>query len=87
MIPQVSKSSAEIGNDIAELEKQLTEALESQHQVEQAILLLQRDILDKQRAKKDLEIANSKATHLVRKLTIETRLLRGAFWSCKNQGL
>ena len=82
-----NKSSAEIANEIVERENLLTSALGNQYTVEQAILTLQRDILGLQSRKKDLEIDNSKAKHIVRKLQIEIKLLEKSFWKAKNGGL
>lgn len=82
-----NQSSAEIANEIAEKENELATALENELKVEQEILLLQREILTLQGKKKDLELTSSKAKHLVKKINIELRLLKGQFWSSKNAGL
>ena len=82
-----NRTSAEIANEIVERENLLTSALGNQYTVEQAILTLQRDILGLQSRKKDLEIDNSKAKHIVRKLQIEIKLLEKSFWKAKNSGL
>ena len=82
-----NRTSAEIANEIVERENLLTSALGNQYTVEQAILTLQRDILGLQSRKKDLEIDNSKAKHIVRKLQIEIKLLEKSFWKAKNGGL
>ena len=83
----MEKSSAEISNEIAEKENELADILTNQQSIEQEILILQRDILELQRKKKDLEISNSKARHLVKKCTIEISLLKNKFWQVKNSGL
>ena len=80
------RSSADIANEIAAKEKELSTALDKEQEIEQSILLLQRDILEKQHAKKELEITDSKAKNIIKKLNIELRLLRSEFWSCKNSG-
>jgi len=82
-----NRSSAEISNEIVEQENALAQALNNQQEVEQRILILQRDILAQQSSKKDLEISNSKAKHIVRKIGIEIRLLKNDFWRVKNEGL
>ena len=80
-------SSAEVANEMVEKENAFAEALEDQQRIEQAILLLQRDILGLQHKKKELDISNSQAKHILKKFSIELRLLKHKFWSCKNQGL
>lgn len=83
----MEKSSAEIANQIAEQENELAKALDNQLIIEQEILLLQRNILELQIHKKDLEISNSNAKHLIKKLNIEISLLQKQFWKVKNSGL
>lgn len=83
----MEKSSAEIANEIVERENGFAVALEDQQKVEQEILLLQREILTLQGKKKDYEIYNSKARHLLKKITIEIKLLEKKFWAAKNSGL
>ena len=82
-----NKSSAEISNLIDEQEKLLSKAITNYYIIEQEKLILQRDILEKQTLKKDLEIALSKAGHILRQINIELKLLKSKFWSCKNSGL
>jgi len=80
-------NSADISNQITEKENELANALENQQKVEQEILLLQRDILELQYKKKNLEITNSKAKHNIKQLNIEIKLLTSKFWLAKNSGL
>ena len=88
MYPDLSnKSSAEIGNFVDAKEKELSIGLSNYAQVEQEKLLLQREILEKQLVKKDLEIELSKAGHNIKQLNIELKLLKSAFWNAKNSGL
>ena len=79
-------SSAQISNIIDEKEKELSGAVTNYYTTEQAKLTLQKEILEKQTIKKDLEIALSKAGHILRQLNIELKLLRSKFWSVKNSG-
>mgnify|MGYP001575282897 CR=1 FL=1 len=83
----MEKNSAEISQDITETEKEYSKALEGLQVVEEAILLLQKDIIDKQSKKKDLEYSCSKAKYNVRQLNIKLRILRASFWSANNSGL
>jgi len=80
-------TSAEISNIIDEKERELSGALKQYYLVEQEKLILQKEILEKQTVKKDLEIALSKAGHMLRQLNVELKLLRNKFWSNKNAGL
>ena len=70
-----------------EKEKELARLLKDLQEVEQAELLIARDILDLQRKRKDLQIAKSKASHLVKQVMIELRLLKNAFWNSKNSSI
>ena len=82
-----NRSSSEIAVEIANTEIEYSKALEGLQVVEEAILLLQKDIIDKQSKKKDLEYSCSKAKYNVRQLNIKLRILRASFWSAKNSGL
>ncbi len=82
-----NKSSAEIGVEIDEQEKQISTMLEAYQKVEQEILLLQRQILELQLQKKDFEMAKSKGGHNIKQANIELKLLKSKFWQAKNQGL
>jgi hypothetical protein len=79
-------SSSEISNIIDKKEGELSQAIKNYYITEQEKLVLQKVILEKQTLKKDLEIALSKAGHIVRQLNIELKLLRSKFWSVKNAG-
>jgi len=52
--------------------------------VAQEILVLQRDIINLQAKKKDLEITASKANHVVKILRIEVKSLENEYWNAKN---
>ena len=80
-------SSAEISNISDQKEKDLSQAIKDYYIIEQEKLILQREILEKQTKKKDLEIALSKAGHIVRQINIELKLLKNKFWANKNAGL
>ena len=80
------KSSAEISNDIATLENKLKEVILFDYKVEQAILILQRDILEKQKSKKELEISRSKSNYNIKKLKIEISTTTKSFWAARQSG-
>jgi len=80
-------SSAEIGTIIDQKEKELSQAIKDYYIVEQEKLILQKEILEKQTKKKDLEISLSRSGHNLKQLGIELKLLRSKFWSAKNGGL
>lgn len=82
----MEKSSAELSQDIATLENKLKEIILYDFKVEQAILTLQRDILEKQKAKKDLEISRSKSNYNIKKLKLDISTLTKLFWSTKQSG-
>jgi hypothetical protein len=77
-------SASEISVKIDEKEREFALALQAYHDVEQSKLLLQREILEKQAVKKDLEIALSKAGHNLKQMSIELKLMRSAFWKVKD---
>lgn len=74
----------EISLKIDSQEKELKTLLDDQNRVEQERFSLQRQILELQLSKKDMDIAVGKATHNVRKATIELNSLKRAFWNCRN---
>ena len=80
------ENSYDISIQQDEKEKELSQALKNLQEIEQAELLLARDILDLQRERKDLQIAKSKANHIVKQINIELRLLKSSFWKAKNSG-
>ena len=83
----VNSSASEIDTKIVELEKELKTCIGSHEVVEQEKLLIQRDILNLQVKKKDLEMSLSKSMSNIRQLTISLRILRSQFWSARNSGI
>ena len=81
------KSSSELSQIIADKEKKLMELNNQEHIVEQEILKHQREILNLQLKKKDLEQALSKAKHNTRQMKLEISTVKSNFWNTKNQGL
>ena len=80
-------SSHDIGTWIDEKEKELNVALFDQETVEEALIIISKDILTLQQRKKDLQLSQSKANHIVRSLSLELRRGRNAFFSARNSGL
>ena len=73
----------EVGNEIVEKQKALKEAQTSQYEVEDKILRLQREILNKQGEKKDLEITAGKGRYNIRQLNLDIKIKTSEFWSLK----
>ena len=82
----MNKSSSELSQLISDRENDLKTVITNDYEVETAILELQRDILDKQRQKKELEIAKSKSGHNIKQLKLEISTLTKDFWRVKNSG-
>lgn len=80
-------NTSELSNLIDSKEKELQEALNSFYPVEEAILNIQKQIIELQGKKKDLEIAKSKANHTIRQLNSELKILRNQFFKARNEGL
>lgn len=83
----MEKSSSEISQDIADKENELKKHIEADYNVEQSILVLQKEILDKQGKKKELEISRSKSNYNIKQIKIDISTLTKSFWNVKNQGL
>ena len=82
----MEKSSTEISQNISDTENKLKEVILYDYKVEQAILKLQRDILEKQKEKKDLEISRSKSNYNIKKLKLDISTLTKSFWATRNSG-
>jgi len=76
----------EVTQLIADKEKQLVLALQSQEAVDQEEISLSKKILELRIRKKDIENAQSKARHNVKMLQLEIKNLTNKYWSMKNQG-
>jgi len=83
----MEQSSAEISQEISNKENKLKEVILFDYKVEQAILTLQRDILEKQKVKKDLEISRSKSNYNIKKLKLDISTLTKSFWAVRNSGI
>jgi peptidoglycan hydrolase CwlO-like protein len=73
--------------EITNCEKQLSEMLNAHSIVEQERLNIQRQILELQLKKKDLEIVLDKSKNSIKQKEIEIKLLTKRFWSEKNGGI
>ena len=73
----------EVGNEIVEKQKELKIAQTSQYEVEDKILHLQKEILNKQSEKKDLEITAGKGRYNIRQLNLDIKIKTSEFWSLK----
>ena len=76
----MERTASEIGNEIAEKDKEISEAIAVKEVVHQSILELRKK-------KIELDVALSKARYNIDKLKIERSLLNHDFWSAKNSGL
>ena len=85
-MPDENLSSSEISQLIADKEKEIRSALDAKQVVDAEENALARQILDIRLKKKDLEGAISKATHNIRVLEIEKKLLEKQFWAARNAG-
>jgi len=83
----MDKTSAEIGVELDELEKSYQKAINAAATIEQEILLLQRQIIDLQGKKKDLEYIKSKGTQNLRVIASELRVMKNMFFATRNSGL
>jgi hypothetical protein len=83
----MSLSSTDIAELISRKEKEIQEALRVKEVVDQEDIHIDRQILELRLKKKDVESAQSKATHNVRQLELERKQLEKQFWACKNSGL
>lgn len=81
-----NKSSLEISDMIDEKEKELSDIMVDQNTVDLEIIGISKNILELQGKKKDLQLADSKAKHLIKTLNIQLRFLRNQFWRVKNEG-
>jgi len=73
-------------NLLVEKEKELKEMLNPHNTLEQEKLHIQREILNLQIKKKDLEIVIDKSKSIIKQKELEIRLLTKKFWAEKNSG-
>jgi len=84
---QPLKSSADISNEIADKEKELKEHLNTLYLLDQEKLTISKEIIILQGKKKDIEIALSKASHIVKEINIDLSMMKKEFWATRNEGL
>lgn len=73
-----------IDNERTAKQQEIKEAENNHFVVKQEILSIQRKIIDLQAEKKDKEIFESKASHILRIKRIELKALENEFWNSKN---
>lgn len=76
----MEKTAAELANEIAEKDKEISKAIADKEVVANEMFILRRK-------KMDLDQVMSKARYNIDKLKLERSLLNHSFWSAKNQGL
>lgn len=76
--------SDEISNQIVDKEKALKMAEDHLSAVQLQILSLQKEIIEKQSSKKDLEIFAEKGKHVVKQLRLDISILNKQYWQNKN---
>lgn len=81
------KSSSSISQEIADKEKELKEHLNTLYLLDQEKLTISKEIIILQGKKKDIEIALSKASHIVKEINIDLSMMKKEFWATRNEGL
>lgn len=76
----MEKTAAEYSNDIAEKDKEISQAIADKEVIANEIFTIRKK-------KMELDQAMSKARYNIDKLKLERSLLNHAFWSAKNAGL
>ncbi len=79
-------SSAEIDDFICRKEIELKEAISTNEVVEQEIMHLQKQIIQHQLVKKELEMKRSKSHANIKTINADLRIARSKFWAIKNEG-
>jgi hypothetical protein len=78
-------SSAEIDDYVCAMEKLHKECITSHETVEQERLEIQRQILELQLRKKEMDMGISKSKTNLRQLEIDLKIARSKFWAVKNE--
>lgn len=76
----MDKTAADWSNEVAELDKQISECIKTKEVIHQ-------EVLDLRRKKIELDSALSRAKYNLDKLKIERSLAMHNFFNCKNSGL
>jgi hypothetical protein len=76
----MEKTSADYANDIAQKDKEISEAIAAKEIVANSIFTLRRQAMD-------LNQAMSKCRYNIDKLKLERSLLNHSFWAAKNSGI
>ena len=80
----VNMTATEIDNLKVSKEKELKIAQQDLYEVEMQELRLSKEIVNLQATKKDIQIAVSKAKHIVRTLNLDIKILVSEFWRAKD---
>ena len=83
----MEKSSHEISNEIAEVEKKLRAHLDNLHILEQERLAKQRQILNLRGEMKDLDIVIDRGNHIIDQEKLTVKEYTRDFWHAKNSGI
>ena len=78
------RDTTTIDNERTIKQQELKEAETNNFKIAQEILLLQRDIINLQGKKKELEIAASKSGHILKIKRIELKSLENEYWNTRN---
>ena len=82
----MEKTSAELSNEIVEIEKTLREQIKNLSLITDEANVTAREILELRVKKKNLEIAQDKAKFIIKDLNLRKSILEKAFWSARNSG-
>lgn len=78
------RDTTTIDNERTIKQQEVKEAETNNFKIAQEILLLQRDIINLQGKKKELEIAASKSGHILKIKRIELKSLENEYWNTRN---
>ena len=82
----MEKTSAELSNEIVEIEKTLRVQIKNLSLITDTANLTAREILELRVKKKNLEIAQDKAKFVIKDLNLRKSILEKRFWSARNSG-
>lgn len=80
-------TASEIDTLKVEKEKKLQDAQRNLFEVEQKVLEIGHKILVLQTEKKEYQIAESKAQHIVKTINLDIKIIASAFWNARNGGI
>lgn len=83
----MSRTSAEISNEIADKEREQKQMNEAHRVVQQEKMDIERQIIELELKKKNLSMSLAQSAHSLKQNRIEIKLLTNEFWSAKDAGL